>query len=115
MSNIVKVQSNLARNEKEEVRLPIRMSETGEHIWEELRFTNDEKQAWIDVGVIYPYVADQLRLARMIPQDLRDTPRLRKYFESFWKLDQAVQHCIEAFNEQQHKKIDPFYGFGQLG
>ena len=114
MSNIVKVRGNLARNKKEEVRLPIGVVETSEHIWKELRFTNEEKEAWIDVGIVYPYVADQLRLARMTPKDFVENPDFSSAFRWVSGIERGLEACIQLFNEQQNKKIDPFYGSGHL-
>ena len=116
MSNIVKVQSNLVRDANgEKVRLPIRMTEIGDEVWEELRFSEDEKNGWVSIGIIYPYIAYRLRLARMSPQDFRDNPKFGSAFKWVFGLDRGLELCIELFNEQQQKKIDPFYGLGHLG
>ncbi len=115
MSNIVKVQSNLARNEKEKVRFPIRLEDTAEHLWSELRFTEDEQESWIDVGVIYPYIADQFRLSRMQPSDFAAGSWLRSLWDAEKYVDSKMKHCLEQFVEQQVKKVNPNFYVGHLG
>ncbi len=80
--------------------------------WEYLRFTEQERDTWLSIGIVHPYIADLLRLNYVDPEEIAGNKRasyqLQKRYYGFPNFDQWTRLLIDIIEEERKRKAGTY-------
>jgi hypothetical protein len=101
MSNIVKIAK------REVVKQRISHYDTSDEAWNELRFTDDERDSWIAVGIVHPCAAYTFRLHRITPDEI--TSAIQKDYNSAISIPStAMTFVVDSVRNDRKRKAGTY-------